>query len=123
VSSGRGVHEAITAAKILEEKDVTTSVYDMPSFDQDTMIDILKQDAITVVAEQNNGFIWHEIGQMMLRLRNGGEVSLKNCASINVNKPDGSYHFIHSATYEQLLSQFGLEPKQMADTALRLIAL
>ncbi len=116
ISSGRGVHESIAAAKILEEKGVTVSVYDMPSFDQETMIDILGQDALTVVAEQNNGFIWHEIGQMVLRT--GGAVSLENCLAINVNKPDGSYHFLHSATYEQLLSQFGLEPGQMVETVL-----
>jgi transketolase C-terminal domain/subunit len=117
VSSGRGVHESIAAAGILQKKGVTVSVYDMPSFDQETMIDVLRQDALTVIAEQNNGFIWHEIGQMVLRT--GGVVSLENCVAINVNKPDGSYHFLHSATYEQLLSQFGLEPGQMAETALR----
>jgi transketolase len=116
VSSGRGVHESIAAARMLEEKGVIASVYDMPSFDQETMIDILRQDALTVVAEQNNGFIWHETGQMMLRT--GGAVSLQNCVAINVNKPDGSYHFLHSATYEQLLSQFGLAPGQLAETAL-----
>jgi transketolase len=121
VSSGRGVHEAIAAAKILDKKGVTSSVYDMPSFDQDTMLDILKQDAITLVAEQNNGFIWHEIGRMLLRT--DGDVSMKNCSAINVNRPDGSYRFLHSATYEQLMSQFGLAPEQMADKALRLTAL
>jgi transketolase N-terminal domain/subunit/transketolase C-terminal domain/subunit len=41
VSSGRGVHESIAAARILEKKGVTVSVYDMPSFDQEAMIDIL----------------------------------------------------------------------------------
>ena len=117
VSSGRGVHESIAAARILEEKGVTVSVYDMPSFDKETMVDILGQDALTVVAEQNNGFIWHEIGRMVLRT--GGAVSLENCVAINVNNPDGSYHYLHSATYEQLLSRFGLEPGQMAETALR----
>ncbi len=116
ISSGRGVHESIAAARILEEKGVTASVYDMPSFDQKTMIDILGQEGLAVVAEQNNGFIWNEIGKMVLRT--GGAVSLENCVAINVNKTDGSYHFLHSATYEQLLSQFGLEPRQIAETAL-----
>jgi hypothetical protein len=70
-----------------------------------------------VVAEQNNEFIWHEIGQMVLRT--GGAVILENCLAINVSNPDGSYHYLHSATYEQLLSQFGLEPGQIVETALR----
>lgn len=115
VSSGRGVHEVLAAAKIVEQKGVSASVYDMPSFDQETMIDLLGQDALTVIAEQNNGFIWHEIGQMMLR----AGVSLEKCLAINVNNPDGSYQYLHSATYEQLLSRFGLEPGQMAAAALR----
>ncbi len=115
VSSGRGVHEVLAAAKIVEKKGVSSSVYDMPSFDQETMIDLLGQDALTVVAEQNNGFIWHEIGKMMLRT----DVSLENCLAINVNNPDGSYLYVHSATYEQLLSRFGLAAEQMVETALQ----
>jgi hypothetical protein len=54
-----------------------------------------------------------------MMLRTGGAVSLENCLAINVNNPDGSYHYLHSATYEQLLSQFGLEPGQMVETVLR----
>lgn len=115
VSSGRGVHEVLAAAKILEQKGVGASVYDMPSFDRETMLDLLAQDALSVVAEQNNGFIWHEIGQMMLR----NTVSLENCAAINVSNSDGSYLYVHSATYEQLLSRFGLKPGQMVETVLR----
>jgi transketolase C-terminal domain/subunit len=115
VSSGRGVHESLSAAKIIEQNGVKVSVYDMPSFDQETMIDLLSQEALTVVAEQNNGFIWHEIGRMLLRT----SVSLKNCLALNANNPDGSYRYVHSATYGQLLSRFGLEPKQLVEAVMR----
>lgn len=117
VSSGRGVHEAIAAGKILEKKGIAVAVYDMPSFDPVTMSDLLGEDALMVVAEQNNGFIWHEIGRLLLRT--SAAVKLDNCMAINVNKADGSYQYVHSATYGQLLSRFGLDPENMAEAVER----
>jgi transketolase len=118
VSSGRGVHEALAAARILERKGVTASVYDMPSFDRDTILRLLSQESLTVVAEQNNGFIWHEIGRLGLRTT----ISLKRCLAVNVSHPDGRYLFVHSATYEQLLDRFGLAPHQLADAIVKRLA-
>lgn len=112
VSSGRGVHEALTASKILEEKGVTASVYDMPSFDEKKMAEFLVMDGLTVVAEHNNGFLWNRVGRMLLN--RSPELSLRNCICINANNPDGTYRYLHSATYEQLLEDSGLNPNQMA---------
>ena len=116
VSSGRGVHEAIAAAKILEKKGVSSSVYDMPSFDEETLTGLLNSDGLTVIAEQNNGYLWNQTGRMVLRKR--GKVNLENCLCINTNNPDGTYQYIHSATYGQLLNRFGLEPEQMVQSVL-----
>jgi len=118
VSSGRNVHEVLAAAKILEQKGIPASVYDMPSFDQATILELLTQDALTVVAEQNNGFIWHEIGQLMLRNR----IRLANLLAVNASNPDGSYLFVHSATYDQLLTRFRLKPDQLVETVVRRMA-
>ena len=35
ISSGRGTHEALAAAKELEKKKISAAVYDMPSFDKE----------------------------------------------------------------------------------------
>jgi transketolase C-terminal domain/subunit len=118
VSSGRGVHEALTAARILEQKGVAAAVYDMPSFDRETILKLLARDALTVVAEQNNGFILHEVGQLGLR----NPLSLQNCIAVNVSYPDGRYLFVHSATYEQLLTRFGLSPDQLAEAVVKRLA-
>jgi len=118
VSSGRGVHEILAAAKILEEKGIAAGVYDMPSFDRETILELLAQDALTVVAEQNNGFIWHEVGQLMLR----NPISLDRCLAVNASYPDGRYLFVHSATYEQLLIRFGLAPQQLAEAVVKRLA-
>jgi transketolase len=114
VSSGRGVHEILAAAKVLEEKGISAAVYDMPSFDRETILELLAQDALTVVAEQNNGFIWHEVGQLLLR----DPVSLDRCLAVNARRADGSYLFVHSATYEQLLTRFGLSAQRLAETVM-----
>lgn len=114
VSSGRGVHEALAAALILEEREAKAAVYDMPSFDEETMKQLLGQKALTVIAEQNNGFIWHQVGRQMLQ----SGLDLRNCLPINANGPHGRHQFIHSATYPQLLSRFGLAAAQMAETVL-----
>lgn len=116
VSSGRGVHEAVSAAKLLEADGRTAAVYDMPSFDKGTMMKLLTGNSLVLVAEQNNGFIWHETGRMLLA--SGGSVSAQNCFAINANRQDGSYHYVHSATYKQLIRRFGLEPEQLASAAL-----
>ncbi len=115
VSSGRGVHEALAAARILEKKGRSASVYDMPSFDGRTMLALLGRDALTVIAEQNNGFLWQEVGRMLLR----SPANLANCLAVNACNPDGSYQYVHSATYEQLLTRFGLSSQQLAEAALR----
>lgn len=116
VSSGRGVHEAIAAAKLVEKNGETAAVYDMPSFDEEVMTKILGTDGITVIAEQNNGFIWNRLGQLVLS--KGGKVDLSSCLALNVNKSDGSYRYIHSATYGQLLERFGLNPEKLAQQAM-----
>lgn len=115
VSSGRGVHEALAAARLLEKKGIQASVYDMPSFDEQTITTLLSQDSLTVVAEQNNGFIWHEIGQLSLRK----SIVLEKCLAVNATKSNGSYQFVHSATYDQLLTRFGLAPEQLVESVVK----
>ena len=116
VSSGRGVHEILAAAKILEEKGVSASVWDMHSFDDQTLTSLLHRDGLTVIAEQNNGFIWNNLGRMLLAA--GRSLTVDNCLAVNANEPDGKYHYIHSATYDQLLNRFGLQPQQIADAVI-----
>lgn len=114
VSSGRGVHEVLAAARILEQKGVDAAVYDMPSFDPQTVGSLFGNSALTVIAEQNNGFIWQQVGRMLLQT----PLDLSNCLAVNACSADGRYRYVHSATYEQLLDRFRLSPQQLADTVL-----
>jgi transketolase C-terminal domain/subunit len=58
VSSGRGVHEALAAAKLLEKQGVFVGVVDMPSIDRQKLLELSSTGKPLVVAEQNNGIIW-----------------------------------------------------------------
>lgn len=112
VSSGRGTHEALAAAKALADKGVEVAVYDMPSFDADTMEQLVSSGVPVVVAEQNNGYIWLETSKMILNkhLR----VDASKLTAVNMSREDGSYRFIHSATYDELAAHASLDAKSLA---------
>ena len=112
VSSGRGSHEALAAAKKLADKNIDVAVYDMPSFDADTMENLIKGDIPVVVAEQNNGYLWMETGKMALN--RALEVPKGRLVAVNTADKDGSYRFIHSATYEELTKHNALDADSLA---------
>lgn len=113
VSSGRGVHEIIKTSELLEDAGISAAIYDMPSYDATTMKDLLDSNAIIVVAEQNNGYLWNELGKMILQ--NGGHIDRNRIFAINTGGADGSAQYIHSATYQELLIRHGLSPRQIAE--------
>lgn len=114
ISSGRGVHEALAAAKHLSEQDISVAVYDMPSFDAQTIEHLLKQtQGPLLFAEQNNGYLWNATAKHVFD--NALPVDTKRLFSINMNRDDGSYRFIHSATYDELTKHAGLDAQAIAD--------
>lgn len=112
VSSGRGVHEIVAAARLLAEKGISTEVVDMHSFDEGLLLERLSGPGLVVIAEQNNGHIRTQLAQLLLRRRKAFDSS--KVVTINATGDDGRYRYIHSATYEQLLKQFGLNPESIA---------
>jgi len=117
VSSGRGVHEALAAAKLLEAEGIPVGVVDMPSIDRRRLTDLVNSGRLLVVAEQNNGIIWSALGKLLLAGRGG--MRLDNLEAINTLSSEGFPRFFHSATYERLCAQFGLSAAQIAATIRR----
>lgn len=116
VSSGRGVYEALEAAKILEAGGVKTAVVDMPSPDPAMINELYETGKKIVVAEQNNGYLWTYFRKVLFRRP---EVKTGNIIPINLLGPDGRPRFVHSATYPELLEHHGLAPKQIAGQILK----
>jgi len=117
ISSGRGVHEALASAALCKESGVNVCVVDMPSMDRDLLLELMNSGKLVVFAEQNNGYIWENF--LKIVYANRGNVRLENLnhiATINTLDAKGQPQFIHSATYEELISAFGLSPAAIART-------
>ena len=115
VTSGRQVHEALAAAALCAEKGAAVRVVDMHSIDDAMLLDLYQSGMPVFIAEQNNGYIWQNFLKVLYRQRHRLSLTdLGRVEAINTLTPEGRPQFIHSATYEQLLSAFGLTPKDLA---------
>lgn len=119
VSSGRGVHEALAASRILEKRGVSVEVVDMHSYDGAYFRDRLGEGGnrgLMVVAEQNNGFLWNELTRDVFNTDfSPGRTRI---VPVNTTNAEGEYQYIHSATYPQLVQRFHLDSASLAETIL-----
>jgi transketolase C-terminal domain/subunit len=113
VSSGRGVHEALAAAALCAEDGLHVGVVDMPSIDEDLLVELMASGKTVCLAEQNNGYILQNLFKTLFRRQRGVE-NLKNVLAINTLDRDGRPRYIHSGTYEELVEAFGLTPSAIA---------
>jgi transketolase len=119
VSSGRGVHEALVAWKHCASAGVPVRVVDMPSIDEDLLLELYRWGKPLIIAEQNNGFIWQNLLKVLYRR---GEAIANRAGVIAVNTLDseGRAQFIHSGTYEELVEAFALSGERLASRVLAL---
>jgi transketolase len=110
VSSGRGVHEAMAAAKLCAAAGIPVGVVDMPSVDQKLLLELNRSDQLLVLAEQNNGYIW----QNLLKILYWHGEPVKQVVTINTLNDHGEPQFIHSGTYEELTEAFDLNAAGIA---------
>ncbi|MCE1159231.1 MAG: transketolase [Spirochaetia bacterium] len=109
VSAGRGVHEALSAAALLEKEGIRAGVVDMPSFDPEMMTTLVKDGRPIILAEHNNGFLYKMARESLFGKDRAGRI-----IALNTLDSKGERQFIHSATYDQLLERFILSPKGIA---------
>ncbi len=115
ISSGRGVHEALAAAAELAKGGLSIGVVDMPSIDEELLLQLYDSGKPLFIAEQNNGYIWQNFLKVLYRRRKQvGLNNLERVFTINTLAADGRPRFIHSGTYEELTAAFGLTPPQLA---------
>jgi transketolase C-terminal domain/subunit len=106
VTSSRGVHEALAASK-----QVAASVVDMPSIDEDLLLNLYGSGKLLCFAEQNNGYIWQNF--LKILYRRGISCNWDRVMTVNTLDANGRPQFIHSGTYEELTQAFGLSPAQL----------
>jgi transketolase C-terminal domain/subunit len=113
ITSGRGIFEALAAAQELEKAGIASAVVDMPSIDEPLLLDLYDSGKWVLIAEQNNGFIWSYFQKILFRSRK--PINPGKLIPVNTLAENGRPQFIHSATYPELLDQFGLAPHQLAE--------
>ncbi|HUB78807.1 MAG TPA: hypothetical protein VMB03_08435, partial [Bryobacteraceae bacterium] len=109
VSSGRGVHEALAAADLFPG----LGVVDMPSIDEDLLLQLYDNGKLIVFAEQNNGYIRQNFLKVLSRRRSGVS-GTDRIMTVNTLSPEGRAQFIHSATYEELTDVYDLSAGKLA---------
>jgi transketolase len=123
VSSGRGVHEALAAADLCARRGTHVNVVDMPSIDEDLLVQLYQSGKLLVFAEQNNGYLWANFLKVLYRHRDRSDLgNLDKVLTINTLTSDGRPQFIHSATYEELLVAFKLTPEAIAEAVVAGVA-
>lgn len=111
VTSGRQVHEALAASRVLAERGLSIGVVDMPSIDEGLLVDLVRSGQLLVIAEQNNGFILRHLQR--IAFRRGLPLDANRVLAINTLDRDGRPQFIHSGTYEELVEAFRLTPAHL----------
>lgn len=117
VSSGRAVHEALSAAAICARRGFEVGVVDMPSVDPQLLVELSISGKLLVFVEQNNGYLLQNF--FKVAYRSGDKLDAKvfdRVVAINSLDANGLPQFIHSATYEELTAAFGMTPEATADT-------
>jgi transketolase len=109
VSSGRGVHEALAAAEL----DPRIGVVDMPAIDEELLLRLYESGKLIVFAEQNNGYLWQNFVKLLGKRRSVMS-GMDRVMTVNTLSPEGRPHFIHSATYEELVEVYGLSAAKLA---------
>jgi transketolase C-terminal domain/subunit len=122
ISSGRGVHETLAAAELCARSGVNVRVIDMPSIDEEMLLDLVNSGKLLVFAEQNNGYIWENSLKVVYANRDRARLeNLNKIFTINTLDTNRRPQFIHSATYEELIEAFGLTPAAIARSVFDLL--
>lgn len=111
VSSGRGVYEAIAAAEQLGSRGIEVEVVDMPTIDEEAILELYHSNRPVFVAEQNNGYIWSCIRKILFAKLD----SIDTSRFIPINTTGGrDPHYIHSGTYGELAAHYGVDAAHLA---------
>lgn len=116
VSSGRGVYEALDAAKSLEAEGTTINVIDMPSIDKDAILKLYRSGKPVFIAEQNNGYLWTHFRKVLFEQETNINTSKLICINTTTN---GGLHYIHSGTYAELVAHYDLDSDHLSARILK----
>lgn len=118
VSSGRGVYEALAAADLLEANGLSATVIDMPSIDEDCIMNLYNSGLPVFIAEQNNGYLYANFQKTLFRY--ASNIQPRRLIPLNTTT-EGKLHYIHSGTYNELAAAYKLDGKNLSESILATI--
>jgi hypothetical protein len=89
---------------------------DMPSIDEDAIVELYRSGKPIFIAEQNNGFLWSNFKKILFEKETN--INTQKLIPINTTTKDG-LHYIHSGTYTELAAHYGLDGKHLNDQVLK----
>jgi len=116
VSSGRCVYEALDAAKKLEEQGININVLDMPSIDENAIVELYRSGKPVFIAEQNNGYLWSHFRKVLFEKETS--INTQNLIAVNTTTK-GGLHYIHSGTYTELAAHYELNGAHLSEKILK----
>jgi len=118
VSTGRGVHEALNAAEQLISDGIEISVIDMPSIDEERILELNQSGKPVFVVEQNNGYLWTNFQEVLFDRKQ--QIDIANLHPINTTTGRGR-HYIHSGTYDELAAFYGVDAEHLSEKIAKLV--
>jgi transketolase C-terminal domain/subunit len=118
VTSGRGVYEAFDASKKLEAEGLKINVVDMPSIDDNAIVELYRSGKTVFIAEQNNGYLWSHFRKVLFQQETN--INTQKLIPINTTTK-GGLHYIHSGTYAELAAHYGLDAKHLTESILKVL--
>jgi len=112
VSSGRAVYEALDAAQKLEAEGIVINVVDMPTIDEDVIVELYQSGRTIFIAEQNNGYLWSHFKRVLFEQETN--INTQKLIPINTTTK-GGLHYIHSGTYAELAAHYSLDGASLTE--------
>jgi transketolase C-terminal domain/subunit len=108
----------LDASTALEAEGVHINVMDMPSIDEDAIIELYRSGKTVFIAEQNNGYIWSHFRRVLF----DKETNINTQRLVPINTiTKGGLHYIHSGTYAELAAHYGLDAKHLSESILKIV--
>ncbi|CAN5482485.1 hypothetical protein BH23BAC1_BH23BAC1_37870 [soil metagenome] len=111
VTCGRGLYESLEAAEFLSASGISVNVFDMPTIDEKTIIELYHSGKPVYIVEQNNGYLWTNIRKVLFKQESN--INTQKLIPINTTNRNG-LQYIHSGTYQELVAHFGLDAESLS---------
>jgi len=88
-------------------------VIDMPTIDDEAIVEAHASGRPVFVVDQNNGYLWANVRKVLFDA--GSPIQTANLHPLNLTG-GGPPQYVHSGTYAELASHFGLDAEGLTRT-------